>query len=1501
VAISMKEAKLKNKLLNTLPFSIILVVCLLLYLDAGVFTYGYWNWGDSVFAFFPERMLAENFYLWNMFTRTGEPAIYTGALPFYLLITALNYLGIPLWVVSKIVYILPTAMAGWFMYLLAGSLISGRHQRESRLVAALLYMLMFWSWGNAKFTFSFAAIPLVSILFIKGMNSKRNGFLLAFLFALSLLMLTIAPAFVPLGLILILSYLVFYGVSNKWHIGSEVKSFLIPAIMLSFSFSASWILPQLDNFFAHNLAPELFSSPGDAMAVLKFTQPYTSLIWVFRLMYGYLNELASYYGMPVVIIAGFIIPIYAYSALLFHNKRKEAFCLAIMGILFTALATGIHYPLFSSVYLWLFDHMPYFHGFRIPYKFVYPLILIYACLIGLTTQGILKFCGERIAQHRLRNAVSLIAVVGILAVICIQMFPFSQRTKYSSYYISSMVVPSDYYDLHDYLAANSEPGDRLLVLSWQTWYTTYTWYTSYDQPDIVARFAPIPVLGASPDDKLQGIAKILNDEINSKNPHNMPSIVDILSMLNLRYILIHNDIPGANTSEIQLFLDDAEYFTKVGSYSNFTLLELRRECALENQFGDIYIYGIDEDYFLPYIYSSIIPAIVTGDINSLIPLFSTTYLDNYPALAFTEQQNKDSLLTVIGEGPKANEIVFVNRSFNDLVIDLAKAEGMAKGEWREAKWEIAGKQVEVESQKPVLVKLDKKGKGKFKVEGSGVYEVWIKNDEKIERFKDWGLEVNIDGEELEGWEGKEGDKWIKVGEKELEKEFDNRFNWLNWFGWFDWLKGKHRIKVESTRLEVRGNKHKAEELKKLFRDMEIVIVSKDKMKEYENLLKSKDISYLFYIDKEKIENMLKDKERLEEIKLKKENPFRIGEQEFYIPKDGNYSLKALVKPKRDFMEKGFVSIIISSSSIRALLDTLSGWDIKALNTTYKQDISEDGILINAYFQDKRDVKEYVVLTKKFPDISIKESPYLAFSSEMEDLGVQEIEIEVKLTDRSKWFSLFRTKKIRLKADNKQYVVNLYQKAKNIFGKETARNLSINKIALKFKKRDGVDLSREKDRHIYPFKFKAIAFLKTPPILIDFKDRLFAYLPDNYYYFDENGGLRSVDFPEQVPWNIKDVYRLHLNRFIDLKEIPVLSLDFSMPVMSMDTERKDFPVEWKVVLGLDFDGDEKEDERVEMFVPAAGMSGGDLLLTVPAYKEVKKRFPDKQNYKLLSMTVTHPDDKEILYQTVMSKKLIRYREYIYQPLDVRGGRLEAGGVRLEVDGKRLEVRGERQKGERQKAKGERQKANDDRRDWVEFNNIQLEEGKHTLNVFENDRFKVEMVEIKPISSISSIGFISSKERQEQPRIEFKKINPTRYVVDVKGAKGPFTLVFSESFHEGWKGYIRQVQSSKFKVQTDEPWSALLSAWEDKGSRVEIKKHFVVNGYANGWIVPIEKFKVQSSKLKVEDKEEDLKNFQIVLEFKPQRLFEIGLIISAITLLGCIGYLGYDFRKRRKNKN
>jgi len=74
------------------------------------------------------------------------------------------------------------------------------------------------------------------------------------------------------------------------------------------------------------------------------------------------------------------------------------------------------------------------------------------------------------------------------------------------------------------------------------------------------------------------------------------------------------------------------------------------------------------------------------------------------------------------------------------------------------------------------------------------------------------------------------------------------------------------------------------------------------------------------------------------------------------------------------------------------------------------------------------------------------------------------------------------------------------------------------------------------------------------------------------------------------------------------------------------------------------------------------------------------------------------------------------------------------------------------------------------------------------------------------------------------------------------------------------------------------------WEARvyknGERVEVVKPVPLYGVINGfWI----------------DKTGDL---EIEIRYKPQDWFQIGLGISGATLFSCLGYLGYDWRKRRE---
>jgi hypothetical protein len=75
--------------------------------------------------------------------------------------------------------------------------------------------------------------------------------------------------------------------------------------------------------------------------------------------------------------------------------------------------------------------------------------------------------------------------------------------------------------------------------------------------------------------------------------------------------------------------------------------------------------------------------------------------------------------------------------------------------------------------------------------------------------------------------------------------------------------------------------------------------------------------------------------------------------------------------------------------------------------------------------------------------------------------------------------------------------------------------------------------------------------------------------------------------------------------------------------------------------------------------------------------------------------------------------------------------------------------------------------------------------------------------------------------------------------------------------------------------------------------------MVNGYANSW--DIDPTAICQNNPKCTKNADGSYDMELVIEFWPQRLFYIGLFISGTTLVGCLGYLGWDFVKRRKKKN
>ncbi|MFZ5424785.1 MAG: hypothetical protein ACOZAO_03190 [Patescibacteria group bacterium] len=110
----------------------------------------------------------------------------------------------------------------------------------------------------------------------------------------------------------------------------------------------------------------------------------------------------------------------------------------------------------------------------------------------------------------------------------------------------------------------------------------------------------------------------------------------------------------------------------------------------------------------------------------------------------------------------------------------------------------------------------------------------------------------------------------------------------------------------------------------------------------------------------------------------------------------------------------------------------------------------------------------------------------------------------------------------------------------------------------------------------------------------------------------------------------------------------------------------------------------------------------------------------------------------------------------------------------------------------------------------------------------------------------------------PEIAFTYINPTKYLASVKGASSTFGLVLKQRFHPSWE--------VKFA---------------DSGTILDEENHYISDGYGNGWVINSES--IGSA------------DFDLVIEFAPQKYTTIGFMISLIVFGSSILFIAYKLLK------
>ena len=1455
--------------------------------------------GDDrgVTSYFPDTMITFYYHMWDWHTAPGKAAV-TSVFGFvwghavYLLFV----LGLHPFLIQRVEFFAIFAIRGLAAFFFLTVLMQVHsHISDKRSIyfgaftGTMLYMFNHFTMHLAgypagAYNMSYMFLPLVLGLFIYNLH-VRTSYPNIVIFSISAFLMAGGNPSNTLSITLcMITYLIFFLPQIRRG-PSRPFLFLSVSGILVLLLCSLMVLPILS--VGMNPYGKL-AFTQEAPLSFGFNSTLTSFLNLFYLAgvntwpnYPYYK---TYADNSLFILLGYSLPIFALASLLFYSGRriKAFFCLTIVIVLF--FAKGVHPP-FENLFEFIAYNIPGFGMYRnVYFKFVFYAILSYSVLIAL-------FASHCLASQRIsRGKIGYLAVLPLLA-ICLFNTPFLTQDIVNKNYLA--VIPKEYDQLAEVAEKDTSdfkvislppaPGGRGHLLDWG------------ENDTFVGQYPDPYFLNNSAIDSYWFLAyKLVEGDSwgSTEFEENLPTALKYAGILNAKYILLHKDF--------------MQYFDfGAGGGLHFFNSKLRRSISqsilgklggvtLVKDSDHFAIYKLDNRYFLPHIFPSNKSLFVVGNMSSFPWLTKASHLVGHPAIFFSELQGWDALLALLNyeqetvnggsSYPKSEKRnfnplnsylppIFANRDIDSLAVDMALIDiyrDNTRSTLDRLRLLFNLSALEEEGSTGV-VKFYSKGVAILNIVQDGDYEIWASNETRHSRFVN-DLDIHI-----------------SIGKMDFPLTSLNTANTLgNNYKW---------TKVADVHLQKKEYSMNIYDVMSRPVDMAdiptFLVLAKDKLTRYKGMISSRPVGYLFWADKERALAIVK---AIETVKTKNyRNPYYIPANSFHISKDGSYLVKAFVKPKRVFVpDKSPAAVNITNGGCVST-DAIKGWNIHYEYLFVRQNLSEEGMQIKAYPTQMTISKSNIVLTKEFPSVKLKENPYLLFSCMREFPGIQSMDVFLHLKDERT--NRLYDKTIHVHTREEVEIANVFGTAIMEFGEKAADHLCVTKAEIVFKLVPTVrhrhllwfisalapdETPKKMTKSSYTFTFKNFAFFKRRPKIVNMNEAWHTrLLPEYFYYSEKDGTFDKAKFHEQIPSYAKNIVRQERRHFTDLKERPVLSFDFPKDsynrLHGKQMEPINCPEKFKVLLGLDLTGDEKQDAEMELFLPAIPKDNSILRINIKAYEMVKRSFPGSDHYNLLRVHVGDPDVETILYNDLLDVRNTSYTEHVYSPSDLEIGaavlRLDSQSYGLPEDYERREENGLY---------------------CLEYGEINLKEGDHVVEAMDNEKFRVEMIEIVPVTNT---GQRRSAAITGAPGMDFKKINPTRYVVNVTGAREPFTLVFSESYNDKWQAYIRRKSD---KGHNTEPWSAALSLWNDRGNRVEVKDHFLVNGYANGWMIPAPReLKTQNKELNAESVNGKGEDFQIVIAFKPQRFFEIGFFITATTLLGCFGYLVYCGIPRGKN--
>ncbi|WP_236752310.1 hypothetical protein [Acidianus sp. HS-5] len=463
-------------------------------------------------------------------------------------------------------------------------------KKINAITAGLISATFFVSnWGlveayayNIILTIAFV-YPLLPVLtyYVRALLVKSSGmYIVKNLILISILGTIIISTVNIIYFLQIAGFMIF--IFLFYSISRNLRKF-IKNILLSVS---SFILIILGNYYwiapTTKAASIMVSNKGlDALSLYYFKS--NSLCMPFSLVIRDLGFNGHFNYPEYSLILSFIIPILTFIPfLMFRNIRENKETIIYVIITFIAITfwAGITTP-FSSIYLYLFEHFPYFIEFRTEnVAFAWLASFLFSITVGLGYASI----ATRLKKKSIVIGFVLLIILSVIIPYPVFSGDLNSRVNVPNYFIGSV----------NFINSLNNSGEVLILPKSPNWFFS-TWYVG---TNIWQYFSIKPVIygGVYSSSELSirqlydNISNILT--LNNYTSTNILELKNIFILLNIKYIVVEND---STTTP----------YTTVDKYvQNLFLLQKYDIVSFLHKFDKIYIFKteVNSSYF--YLFSS---------------------------------------------------------------------------------------------------------------------------------------------------------------------------------------------------------------------------------------------------------------------------------------------------------------------------------------------------------------------------------------------------------------------------------------------------------------------------------------------------------------------------------------------------------------------------------------------------------------------------------------------------------------------------------------------------------------------------------------------------------------------------------------------------------------------------------------------------------------------------------------------------------------------------------